>query len=73
MPTSKNLEGSEGEEQREMKKRLRALRQDGNDPEGVRTLAHTFHRLVQRHSKLTQEAKREERKRSRQSERKACH
>ena len=45
------------EEKREMKKRLRALRRNGGDPEEVHTLAHTSHQLVQRYNKLFQEAK----------------
>ena len=51
----------------------RTLRCEGSDSKVVRTLAHTLHQLVQRYSKLSQEVKREERKRSRQSESKACH
>ena len=61
------------EEKRQAKKQLRALRRDGTKPEEVRTLAYTFHRLVQRYSKLSQEEKRRERRRSRRGERRACH
>ena len=61
------------EEKRQAKKQLRALRRDGTKSEEVRALAHTFHRLVQRYSKLCQEEKRRERRRSRQCERRDCH
>ena len=39
----------------------------------MRTLARTFHQLVQRYSKLCQAIKHAEKKKSRQKERKACH
>ena len=61
------------EEKKQTKKQLRALRRDGNNSEAVRTLASTFHHLVKRYSKLVQEEKRAQRRRSRQSERRACH
>ena len=56
------------EEKKQTKKQLRALRRDGNNSEAVRTLASTFHHLVKRYSKLVQEEKRAQRRRSRQSE-----
>ena len=61
------------EEKRQAKKQLRALRRDGTKSEEVRALAHTFHRLVQRYSKLCQEEKHREWRRSRQCERRDCH
>ena len=61
------------EEKRDLKKKLRALRRSGSGEEEVRTLARAFHQLVRKHSKLVQETKRIERKRSTKKERKECH
>ena len=61
------------EEKKQTKKQLRALRRDGTQPEQVRALARSFHSLVQRYSKLSREAHQAEKKRNRQSERRACH
>ena len=60
-------------EKKQVKKQLKALRRDGTQPEEVRILARAFHSLVQKYSKLCQEAKKEEKRRSRLSERRACH
>ena len=69
----RTLKAVKEEKRQAKKKQLRALRRDGTKSEEVRALAHTFHRLVQRYSKLCQEEKRRERRRSRQCERRDCH
>ena len=61
------------EEKKQVKKQLRALRKDGTRPEEIHTLAKTFHHLVRQYSKLSREMKYAEKRKSRQSERRACY
>ena len=59
-------------EKREVKKQLRHLRSHGN-AEDVRRVAKTFHALVKKLSKLSREARKYDRNKNQQYQRKECH
>jgi len=60
-------------EKNAVKKRLRQLRRSEDNRDDVRLLAHEFHRLVRKHSKLAKEARKADVKSNQKQQRKSCH